>query len=167
MLPPGHLIIPFAVVEYATKRHVHRQWVVMSTLVFSILPDIDVVFLGRVAGHHQTITHTPIFWLSSGFCLWAASKFFKQPKVVAVSIGLLVGSLSHMVLDTFGMSMGVAWLAPFSQKEYSFLPINPEYAANQWLQHYLESPAFWIEVAAVVVIATYYGYGRIKRSIKI
>jgi membrane-bound metal-dependent hydrolase YbcI (DUF457 family) len=156
MLPPGHLLIPFAFADKMSANYQQRRLFITSTLFFSIFPDIDVFLVGGIAGHHQTLTHTPLFWLTVFFVLFLISTKTNKKSVKAVSLGLLAGSMAHMFLDTFGMSVGVAWLAPFSKQEFSFLPVNSEYATNDWLAHYLKSTAFWIEIVLVVSIGVYY-----------
>ena len=96
----------------------------------ALLPDIDhrgskvsrSSAAGRAASFavstlatHRGVIHTPAFVLVFGAVLGAASLFTDWRFGGELLLGLLVGMLSHLVLDTLNPS-GIMWLWPISRK---------------------------------------------------
>jgi len=152
MLLPGHLLVSYFFVDHVSRKIKKRKLFIITTLIFSILPDIDILFVGGIARHHQTLTHAPLFWILVFILFNLLALALNSAFIKTISFGILIGAISHMILDTFGMSIGLSWLAPFSWKDYSFLPLNFEYAGNNWWQHYVRSTAFIIEALVTTTI---------------
>lgn len=75
-------------------------------------------FLNKTFGH-RGITHYPILLVFIGFFFYLFLRFYPLQTVfynvlLYVSIGILVGYSSHIILDTFNYG-GIAWLAPLSK----------------------------------------------------
>ena len=104
----------------------------------SLLPDIDhrgskisrSGAAGRVASlavsavtTHRGVIHTPAFILALGAVLGAASFFADWTLGPALLLGLMVGMLSHLVLDTLNPS-GIMWFWPISRKRFHLASIR-------------------------------------------
>lgn len=89
---------------------------------FSVLPDINLLWR-KISDHHRDFTHYPSFWLVI-LVLSFALEYFLQSSSFIVSLSLIISVTTHLILDTFGIRLGVHWLAPFNYREFSFLGID-------------------------------------------
>ena len=120
----------------------------------ALLPDIDhhnskvsrSSKAGRVASSvacalttHRGVIHTPVFILLCGAVLGALSFFADGLPGGALIAGLLVGMLSHLVLDSLNPS-GIMWLWPVSRKRIRFAKIRTS------------SPFEWLVTAALLAL---------------
>lgn len=123
--PLSHLAVPLALTA-ALGPELMPPWLLFAALAFAILPDIDALglWLGVPYAHpfgHRGFTHSLFFSV-----LLAIAGALFAPAMGAmpwVAFGVLfVSTASHGLLDglTNG-GLGVAFLAPFSQRRY-FLP---------------------------------------------
>lgn len=79
-------------------------------------PVSDIIF---AAVGHRTLTHSLLFTLILSFLGWVFS--------TSVGLGLLIGMLSHIVLDLLTpMTNGVAFLYPFNKKRIHLWILNPK-----------------------------------------
>lgn len=86
----------------------------------SLLPDINL-FWRKISDHHNDVTHYPSFWVIMATLIW-----YVESETRLYSISVLLSGLIHLILDTFGMTIGVHWLAPFHLKEFSFTKIHSQ-----------------------------------------
>lgn len=175
MLPPGHFaagyVITSAILKLAHPAidHSEYQKLLLSGVIFSILPDLDLVipflkskslkFNGDV-NHRNFVSHAPLLWLffGLGIYLFAASPFFKY-------LGLLLwtGSWTHFILDSF--EYGIMWLWPFNPKRFAFHFTEDNYSSTEkntflfywkWLREvYSKNITFYLEmlsIAAAIVL---------------
>ena len=108
---------------------VENMVVVSAVSAFSaLLPDIDIEgskvnnkagIVGKGVSsvfNHRGFIHTPILYI----VLYMLMSIV-LPK--AVCLGFLIGTLSHLVLDTFNYK-GIMWLYPFTKKHYHIASIK-------------------------------------------
>ena len=86
----------------------------------SLLPDINLIWR-KISDHHNDITHYPFLWVVLATIVW-----YLEPATHIYSMSILLSGLFHLILDTFGMNVGVHWLAPFHSKEFSFTKIHQQ-----------------------------------------
>lgn len=103
-----------------------------GSLIGSLMPDID--HKGSTIGHqmkltstvisnlfgHRGMTHAPIIHiLTTIILLLIGGTLTDFPKLIYVSfiIGLFIGGISHLILDSMTIS-GIPLLYPFSKKKY-------------------------------------------------
>lgn len=103
-----------------------------STVFGSLLPDIDhpKSFLGRRLSFlsrflyksigHRTLTHSLIF-------ISTLSVLLVKVGSLSLALGLLLGMLSHILLDLFSFGDGVAFLYPFYTKRIRFRTRNKKF----------------------------------------
>lgn len=87
-------------------------------------PDIDLLFFNlhqrfsknpsRYDNHREFITHTPIFWIALCSIMLIMGIFINSIFVQLLAQVILVGSLSHFLLDS--LEDGIRWLYPLSSR---------------------------------------------------
>lgn len=94
---------------------------VMFGLV-SLLPDLDALWNRKIENHHQTLFHAPLFWI-----LVSALIGLYSP---ALAILVFSMSLMHVFSDyVTGRTVGIPFMYPFDNEEYSLYPANKETAS--------------------------------------
>lgn len=86
----------------------------------SLLPDVNLLWK-KISDHHNDFTHYPLLWVILATIVW-----YLEPATHIYSISVLLSGLFHLILDTFGMTIGVHWFAPFHSKEFSFTKIHEQ-----------------------------------------
>ncbi len=120
--PISHAAVGFAIAAW-TQPGVATRRACVAAAACAALPDIDVIgSLFHVSNAsllgHRGITHSLAFGLA-GAAL-ATMIWFGGNARIALTLGLAF--LSHACLDAFSTySVGVAFLAPFSQQRFRFL----------------------------------------------
>lgn len=104
----------------------------------ALVPDIDhrgsKISRSSVAGRvtsfavsgvtkHRGVIHTPAFILACGAALGLGAFFTRSGAGPALLLGLLVGMLSHLLLDTLNPT-GIMWLWPLSKKRLRLASIR-------------------------------------------
>jgi len=124
-------------------------------MFFAWLPDFDyplALYLkskypDRHIGHHQFITHVPLFYL---------------PVVIVISffdwrVGLLAfyGLLTHFVMDSLIAPDGIRWFYPFSKKYFLWTDYTKGvFETKDWLKVYKKLPIYIIDnIAFAITIA--------------
>ena len=80
---------------------------------------------------HRGAIHTPVFVLFCGLVLGALS-FFSSGLIGPVLLeGLLIGMLSHLILDTLNPG-GIMWLWPISRKKFHLTSIKTN-SLGEWV----------------------------------
>ena len=99
----------------------------ITGILGSIFPDVDFFFSKYVKDHHDSLLHSPLFWLVIyifiyGFCViigYDALKNYISAFIIGVSI--------HFFLDWYSArTAGIRVFYPFSKKRYSLFPLNPQ-----------------------------------------
>jgi len=105
-------------VSMKTKLKEHYKTFLITSVAFSLIPDVDGIFSPTVAGHHS-ILHTPIFWVVVSGLVWMKHRVIAQ--------GMFLGSMLHLVTDWItARTVGIQWLYPFSLKNFYVYEIFPE-----------------------------------------
>lgn len=123
MSPAGHISISYIFTAKASKA------TVFSAVLAALLVDFDFIFLPFPWFNdiHRVITHNIFFVLLFSFTGWFIAK--KEIKK-NVFIGLMVGGLSHLLLDSMmdtnpSNGMGVALLWPLINQNYLIFNLFP------------------------------------------
>ena len=106
-----------------------------ASVVCSLLPDINVLWHKKLITHHNDFTHYPIFWLCTSLGIFLINRFW--------GLLILLNTLVHLTLDTFGWRIGVRWLMPFKNKEYSFTKLiadKSDLTVQKIFQHLKNNP---------------------------
>ncbi len=114
----------------------------------SLLPDINLIWR-KISDHHNDITHYPFLWVVLATIVW-----YLEPSPHIYSQSILISGLLHLILDTFGMTIGVHWLAPFHSKEFSFTQIHPQpenKSVKSKINQFHKSKHIYIELVTVLI----------------
>jgi inner membrane protein len=138
-----------------------------------IVPDIDQPtapfwrnlpiggFFGRVIakmlGGHRFLTHSLLGLVLVGFLFWTLLVFLQpiMPNVQIIYVwwALMIGMLSHLVMDTFTKE-GVPWLLPIPVK-LGFPPVKRlRITTGKWTESFVTVPLL-IAIALTICLARY------------
>ena len=125
------------------------QLIVLVSVFFALLPDINVLWKD-LAGHHEDITHYPIFWVVLSLVLLSIESIFFTGYLF--SLLLFVNTSLHMFLDLFGFRNGMHVLYPFSNKEYSItkIPTKDTLTVLEYIVLYTKNGNMIYELAIIV-----------------
>ncbi|KKT73113.1 MAG: hypothetical protein UX31_C0003G0055 [Candidatus Nomurabacteria bacterium GW2011_GWA1_46_11] len=96
------------------------EHVIVISAAFALLPDVNLLWHRKLKSHHDDFTHYPAAWIAISGILFIASSF--------LGLLLFVNTMLHLILDTFGFTIGVKLLAPFNKREYSFTNLERDKA---------------------------------------
>lgn len=117
------------ITAHVTKADISPVWYYASCALGALLPDIDhphsllgkaTLFVPSLINRrwsHRTITHSLLFLILSTLLFGVITKNF------SAVLGLFVGVLSHLILDTCNPT-GVPWLYPINKKKLSIMRIR-------------------------------------------
>ncbi|MCA9371713.1 metal-dependent hydrolase [Candidatus Woesebacteria bacterium] len=117
------LVVGAIAQRYLPNSYLHGQTVYAISILASQLPDVNV-FWKPLKTHHDDLTHYPIFWV--GMSALTAIVEYVLHKTPTIGFIIFISTILHMFLDTFGWSIGLRWLAPFSMHEFSFTPLEKD-----------------------------------------
>jgi hypothetical protein len=144
MLLPTHLAVAIGTTTILKYFGIEHSGFTTALITMTLLPDLDVLWTHGIRHHHETVFHMPIFWVVASLGAIAISPW--------VGYGMLIGSMQHMILDTFGYAMGLRWMAPFSNEEFSFTKLKPYGSLTRWERGYLKSKLFHYEIVIIGVM---------------
>ncbi len=153
-LPAGYLLGKAT----AKLSGLRTEQLVMWTAIGSILPDADLLYFYLVDNqsthHRHYVSHWPITWIT----LLALSVILLRwrPRFGVTFLGLSIGGLSHMVLDS--VAAPVLWFAPFSKLKVELVQIPAVYENYIWsfvLHWTFAIEIFICSIAIVTFLATH------------
>lgn len=124
-LAGGYLVLRFTQSWWAKGLEIkNRRKLWGLGLVLSVGIDLDIVISGGILGHHQQLTHYPFFWVTLSSILFVISRGVASTFILALSKVALLAAIMHLVLDLFGITMGVWLFWPFEMGEYSLTTLT-------------------------------------------
>lgn len=121
----------------------------LASVVFANLPDVDGLVLGKIYDHrtkspfHYPFTWWAIFITATVFAM-ATARLWWLPYIALAIASIII----HFLMDTFAVTGGICWLAPFYYKEFSFIPftkITPK-SVTELMRRYIKHPIMWLEM---------------------
>ena len=98
----------------------------ITGIIGALIPDIDFVFFKNIKDHHNSIPHSPLFWILVSSILYLLAFLTENTLLENYVIAFTIGVLVHLFLDWFsGRTAGIRVFYPFSKKVYSLYPLNP------------------------------------------
>ncbi len=109
--------------------------VTIVCLVFSLVPDLDLIYFFRKGSvmHHNWITHTPMPYFLLSMTIFLL--FEKE-----IGLGILIGAMSHMFMDCIGSGDGIMLLWPISKRKFALFRLNSH--GFEWLKKYVRNFGF-------------------------
>lgn len=155
MLSPTHLAAGYLLLSNITKgEKVHanlsnwsKNFLLIWGLAVSVGMDVDFT---NIANHHMTLMHYPLFWVVLCGVVFTLGKLLNNHFIVTFATYTFMAAILHLLLDTFGVTLGIYWLYPFSTVEFSFLPLYPRIPDfSEWLNFYVRQPIIFLEILIV------------------
>ena len=94
--------------------------VLVVSILFALLPDVDFIFklvkhggTKNIGHEHRDLLHYPLLYIPIGFLLI----FLFSPNYAYLFVVL---SLLHFMHDSIGIGWGILWAYPFSKRYYKF-----------------------------------------------
>ena len=132
-----------------------EKYLLPSALLGAIIPDIDIVFVaigllfysieGSIEIFYRTFSHSFIFAILLYLLFSFISELIKSPKIKSIGKGLVLGMLSHIILDTFLWFQHIQFLWP--------LPFEPFTLWSFW-----ESPTWLQKTMYILEFGGFYWY---------
>lgn len=133
MTTPTHIITGIAIGAVATQFTEVNQYLVISISAFlNVLPDLNLIWEKDILKHHDDITHYPVFLLITTTLFVILEKVFTGN--IFWGALLILNLFIHLIMDTFGVRIGIHWLWPASKREFSFTKLHPKDDLN-WRGH--------------------------------
>lgn len=158
---PGHAAGAFLAIEIVSyidpSLKLDKTSVLMLGTIAGVLPDIDLSFyVNSVKDHHDTPTHTPLYWLALFIVLLVI--YHSNTAALAYVWAAFIGITSHMFLDWYGGRIcGIRLFFPFSKKRYSLFPLERKKFkqidfSKKYREFYTNNRVLlWSEILIVVV----------------
>lgn len=157
MLTPTHLAGGYLVLSAARPIYQPKpengkvnRFLMALGLLLSVGIDVDSLWVHP--NHHMSLLHYPIFWATLFLVMTIIGTALRSSTLKAAALVVLISAMVHLFLDTFGVTMGIMWLYPFSTTEFSFTPLHPIFDSwLDWLRYYLAQPVMFTEVSVMVL----------------
>lgn len=140
MLIPTHIatgyILSEAYINNFNLREADSVLITTFTIAGSLVSDIDGLFGNQMKDHRKTPFHTPLIWLLSVLAILLFSFLTRNEKIMIYSMMFGLGVFLHLLLDWFGgRTTGIRIFYPFSQRQYSLFPHDPQKGAISMFPH--------------------------------
>lgn len=141
-LPAGYLLG-----ETLSRGRPARRGLIVTALMASILPDLDLVWFylvnGRQNPHHDFVFHWPLFWVAIALSLWLIAVGTGRRRAVPfIGVGL-ASLLLHMALDS--LAAEIAWLMPLSDARINLVTVPG--GRDWWVWNFVLHWTFLLELA--------------------
>jgi len=175
MTLPAHMAGGYLALRLANK--INPKLGLSTPLVFAIglgaalLPDIDAFSSVYLKDHHS-FTHAPLFWVLIFISLCLVGHILSSSFIKNIALVILIGSCVHLFLDWFsGRTAGLQIFYPFSFKQYSLFPLNPEKGkipisiipSKDYLKFYAENGfLLFVEISIIVGAVFHFVVSKLK-----
>jgi membrane-bound metal-dependent hydrolase YbcI (DUF457 family) len=160
MTSAAHTVTGIAIAHVLSKSSLFVGFdpknLMLASIILSNAPDINLVWKKSFIKHHEDITHYPLFGLAVFLGLYFVEAITFRLNY-ALSTLFLLTYLMHVFMDTFGHTVGIHWLYPFSKKEYSFTRLRKDIQEKDVMSRFLDvfkGKVFVAELATIVTSLT-------------
>jgi hypothetical protein len=103
-----------------------RSTLILLCVFLSNFPDINLLWHRSLKTHHRDVTHFPIFTLAVTAIVFLMELSMLPAGGYIFTKCVFLSLSAHLLMDTFGNTVGVHWLYPFSMREFSFTSLRKE-----------------------------------------
>lgn len=156
----SHAAVGFLVARY----FVEHGWLPNTSIspyalgvVFANLPDLDGLLSIRNLFNHQNKFKSQFHYPFNWFIVFTLAMFvlmqFRIPYAMTYAFFAFINIMGHFLLDTFSIYGGIAWLAPWKKRRFSFVKnLNLLPGNNKdWIRWYTKHWVMYLEVAVWIV----------------
>lgn len=153
--------------DFSTKE---KAYLFSSAIITASLPDFDLIYSLLTASEHRSyITHTPCIYIIASLAIFLTSflvqNMARRRFIRSLAFIFLLGTMLHMVTDTFASSIMV--LYPFSRIEIVTLKLNPILQEDKLILQFLSTPLLLGIEIFFLVSALFILFLKLKRDKKI
>lgn len=166
MTVPGHLAGAYLAIQLVNyidpNLNLNKPSVLIVGVLSGVAIDLDAaLYIGRLRDHHDTPTHTPLFWLAAFLVLFGLNHIFGW-SVQSYIAASFVAVASHLFLDWYGGRIaGLRAFYPLSKKRYSLYPLQRDVAlfnfkddfGKEYWEYYFSNKFLVFSEAALIVSA--------------
>lgn len=142
-LPAGYILTHCI----ARKNETIRSRALAVGLIFSVLPDLDLLYFylvdGRRTPHHDYWTHLPIFWLGVAALTAAALILAGKRHFMFLVWVALANVMMHLLLDS--IAADIRWLHPLSGTRFNLVEVPARF--EPWYLNFILHWTFAAEIA--------------------
>ncbi|PST22026.1 metal-dependent hydrolase [Mesorhizobium plurifarium] len=155
-LPAGYLLTH----GIARKHDTIRRRALTVGLIFSVLPDLDLLYFyfadGRRTPHHDYLTHSPIFWLGVAALTAATLILAGRRRYIFFVWVALANVMMHLFLDS--IAADIRWFHPFAETRFNLVEVPARF--EPW---YLNFILHWTFAAEIAICAAALWVWRLQR----
>lgn len=144
-IPSGY-ILSVTLLEKLRSVPASTSAVICAGVIGALAPDLDMIYFylidHRQTHHHKYITHWPILWLTLLLVSEVWMHFSKKPKAAFLSLTFCLGSVLHVVLDSFVGD--IWWFAPFNDRPYAMFTVPAVF--EPWWLNFIFHWSFAVEL---------------------
>jgi hypothetical protein len=104
--------------------------VLLLAVIFSLLPDIDLILPKRMTGGHRGLLHAPFLYFVSGIFVYITCG-------PVIGFMFFAGTFYHLIHDTFFLGWGIKWLWPLSSRSFKFFPDKDAKITSRFVMSWL------------------------------
>lgn len=146
----AHLPAGYLVARWLSKDQPHRNALIATGLVASVLPDTDLLWFylvdQRQTPHHAYVFNWPLFWVACAAGALSVAWFMKWGQVkpfIGITLACL---LLDMVLDS--VAAEISWLQPFADYEVNLVSVPARF--DWWVWSFVFHWTFLLEITTVL-----------------
>lgn len=154
MTTPTHIAVGYLFVKSLEFSRLIPHNEAADYILWSVItangPDFDVLNLRKAKNHRQnSLLHVPSVWLMAFLIAYALIRLTGHSELTTYLSIAFFNVFGHFILDSVDASTGIAWLAPFSQRQYNIRKTAaPQCIYNVWRYcwYYIKQPAMVLEI---------------------
>ncbi|KMW60503.1 membrane protein [Candidatus Rhodobacter oscarellae] len=155
----GHLPSTYLAFRFLTPKSWPRSFV-LGGVIGGVVPDIDMLWFFTIGAqqvhHHNYLTHRPALWV--GLLIAALLFGWSRGRMPALVIGLALGAVLHVVLDS--VAGNIAWAWPLSDHAHPLVVVEATH--SHWILSFINHPYFQVEIAVTLIAIAVYLWDRRK-----
>jgi len=129
MLPISHLLSSIFISRMFTLVFPFLEFnfkLIILSMMFQMLPDLDIFWAKKLNSHHITYFHSPLLWIIIFLIGLFSNSLFNLFSNWILYL-FIVQVISHLFFDFMtGRTAGIPIFYPFKKKEFSLFPLNKE-----------------------------------------
>jgi hypothetical protein len=127
MFQPAHILSSVFILRISSVVYLSIPYnfeTALLSIVFHMLPDLDIFWAKKINSHRITYWHAPLFWITIFIVLEIINFFYSLLPSWILPL-FIIQVIFHLVFDFItARTGGIPILFPFIKKEYSLFSLN-------------------------------------------